>query len=182
MYCQLEHGGTIDHFEPRAMAPGRTFDWANLLLACAPCQGFKLDHYPVDPVEGRLLVDPSVDQPSEHLKLLPTSGRYKERTRRGEASIRYFGLNEIERPRRRRELMLLCMLALVQWGQAMDAGNRRKASRLGRILSRPYFWSILRALLRAARNPHASFVFEYSPATRDVLLARSREVEALLLA
>ncbi|MFE7622378.1 hypothetical protein [Streptomyces sp. NPDC057509] len=37
MYCGDSQGTDIDHFEPKSLAPLRTFEWFNHLLACAYC-------------------------------------------------------------------------------------------------------------------------------------------------
>lgn len=100
MYCEDGAGDTTDHFRPRARWPLHAFVWANLLLACGRCNITKRDRFPVDEAGLPLLVDPSAEDPWEHLRLIPSTGRFSARTQRGEACIELFDLNDDVSPRR----------------------------------------------------------------------------------
>ena len=52
MYCG-EIGTDIEHFEPVARNPLRTFDWLNHLLACSTCNSHKRDQFPSARGTGR---------------------------------------------------------------------------------------------------------------------------------
>lgn len=114
--------GTHDH-------PGYywlAYDWKNLLLACELCNSpshrsearrriGKWDHFPLvdetrraqqpgDEVhEEPLLINPLVEDPSEHLDLDPLTGVLSAKSPRGQACIDMLGLNERGLPDERRE-------------------------------------------------------------------------------
>lgn len=49
MYCGDNQGTDVDHFEPLSLAPLRTFDWPNHLLACSLCNShYKRHLFPCD--------------------------------------------------------------------------------------------------------------------------------------
>ena len=62
----------------KSRRPIRTFDWSNLFLACSHCNSnAKRNKFPVDPAtESPLLIDPTSDDPLEHLALSPSTGEY----------------------------------------------------------------------------------------------------------
>jgi uncharacterized protein (TIGR02646 family) len=95
MYCEHNEGTDIEHFWPKSSYPGRAFEWLNYLLACARCNSnFKRAQFPLDEATGQpLLIDPTVDDPRDHIALDPVTGSYGALTPKGEASIRIFGLN-----------------------------------------------------------------------------------------
>jgi uncharacterized protein (TIGR02646 family) len=73
MYCLDSHGTDIEHFWPKAPYPQRMFQWPNLLLCCAECGRFKGDQFPLD--DGApLLIDPTAENPWDHLDFDPTTG------------------------------------------------------------------------------------------------------------
>ncbi|MET9328741.1 HNH endonuclease [Tsukamurella sp. NPDC003166] len=94
MYCEDGQASHIDHFRPKVHYPGACFAWENLLLACERCNSnFKRDVFPLGPGGRPLLIDPTVDDPTNHLRLSLTTGRYVGITARGTTSIDVFGLN-----------------------------------------------------------------------------------------
>lgn len=74
MYCEDSHGSDIDHFWGKTRHPNRMYAWTNLLLNCMPCGRFKGSIMPVDDVGNTLLVDPTVDDPWQHLDYDPQTG------------------------------------------------------------------------------------------------------------
>lgn len=94
MYCGDNQGSDIDHHEPMSRNPLRTFDWLNHLLACSLCNSHgKGDRYPVDADGAALLIDPTVDDPFEHMTLALRTGEYVEMTEKGDHTIRVCQLN-----------------------------------------------------------------------------------------
>ncbi|MFD7643707.1 hypothetical protein ACFV4P_23975 [Kitasatospora sp. NPDC059795] len=96
MYCDDSRATDIDHFQPIEKAPLRTFVWANHLLACSYCNSnAKRSLYPVDQDGTCLLVDPTVEDPADHLVLLLRSGEYLavNDSPKGQQTIDVFGLN-----------------------------------------------------------------------------------------
>jgi uncharacterized protein (TIGR02646 family) len=73
MYCVDSHGCDIEHFRPKARFPRRAFQWRNLLLCCTECGRFKGNLFPM--ANGRaLLIDPSSEDPWQHLDFDPDTG------------------------------------------------------------------------------------------------------------
>jgi hypothetical protein len=82
MYCEDSLGADVDHFWPKKGRPDhghpgypqRAFRWANLLLSCTPCGRAKGPRFPLDGSGKPLLVDPTTDDPTEHLTFVPATG------------------------------------------------------------------------------------------------------------
>ncbi len=73
MYCVDSHGCDIEHFRPKAVFPRRAFQWRNLLLCCSECGRLKGSQFPM--ANGRpLLIDPSGEDPWQHLDFDPDTG------------------------------------------------------------------------------------------------------------
>ena len=73
MYCLDSHATDIEHFWPKTPYPGKMFSWPNLLLCCTDCGRIKGDEFPLE--RGLpLLIDPTVDEPWEHLDFDPATG------------------------------------------------------------------------------------------------------------
>lgn len=95
--------GHIEHFRPKSHPRFRslTFEWGNLLLSCARCNGAeqKGAHFP-GAAEGGPLVNPCEDEPQEHFdfvfdpraRLASVVGR----TPRGKTTEKLLGLNRPE--------------------------------------------------------------------------------------
>jgi len=74
MYCLDSHGADIEHFWPQAAFPGKMFLWENHLLCCTECGRIKGDRFPI--VNGKpLLLDPTVDEPWDHIDFDPDTGK-----------------------------------------------------------------------------------------------------------
>ncbi|MGW4691618.1 HNH endonuclease [Kitasatospora cineracea] len=151
MYCGDNLGTDIDHFEPIAQAPLRTFDWQNHLLACAHCNSNrKRDRFPRDPATGDgLLIDPCREDPADHLRLYLDSGAYDPLTARGEATIEVFGLNERpELVRGRRMMFAVVKALLLAWRAAPPAEAAEYAAALREI----HHADVLRTVLALRRS------------------------------
>lgn len=74
MYCLDSHGSDIDHFWPKAPFPERMFRWPNLLLCCTECGRFKGDISPADDNGNLVLIDPTTEEPWDHLDFDPGTG------------------------------------------------------------------------------------------------------------
>ncbi|MBK7758736.1 MAG: hypothetical protein IPI35_20530 [Deltaproteobacteria bacterium] len=100
MYCEDSLGTDIDHFWPKADFPDRAFTWENYLLACSYCNSnLKRNQFPRDAAGQPELLDPTVDEPAEHLFFLPGNGRFLAIGPKGHQSIAVFGLNDNAAPR-----------------------------------------------------------------------------------
>lgn len=78
MYCCDSHATDIEHFWPKSPYPDRMFLWPNLLICCTECGRFKGDRFPLQGDEP-LLVDPSADDPWQHLDFDPATGNISAR-------------------------------------------------------------------------------------------------------
>ncbi|WP_431680210.1 HNH endonuclease [Kitasatospora sp. KL5] len=156
MYCGDNLGTDIDHFEPIARDPLRTFDWQNHLLACAHCNSNqKRDRFPCDPATGEhLLVDPSREDPADHLVLYLESGAYDPLTAKGEATIDVFGLNSrAELVRGRRMMFTVVKSLLGAWHTAGAAGRTREQREFLDALRLLHHADVLRTVLVLRRTP-----------------------------
>ena len=155
MYCLDSQGTDIDHFQPKALAPLRTFDWLNHLLACSFCNSnAKREAYPRDEETGEcLLLDPSIDDPADHLKLLPASGKYDGLTAKGCKSITVFDLNRETLRRGRVRMYRLCRDLLPVWHSKVLRGDLEGARDTALALREEPFGDVLRTLCRRARTP-----------------------------
>jgi uncharacterized protein (TIGR02646 family) len=124
MYCEDSFGTDIDHFQPIAVAPGRAFDWLNHLLACSCCNSNeKRDAYPCD-ADGRcLLVDPTAEDPAEHLLLMLATGVYEPLTEKGRATITTFGLNRAALVEGRQAAFVTACAVLRDWHRNRKPGT-----------------------------------------------------------
>jgi len=167
MYCGDSLGTDIDHFQPIREFPGGTFLWRNHLLACSYCNSnAKRDQFPRDADGTPLLIDPTRDDPANHLRLILRTGVYRALTPGGEETIRVFGLNRGDL-RRGRELAFATRRAVLCEADALLALGRtdEAAWYLHALADEPHA-TVLHAMLRSASMPGAAEVLG-----RDVLAA-----------
>jgi uncharacterized protein (TIGR02646 family) len=74
MYCEDSHGTDIEHFRPKTPFPQYLFIWPNMLLCCAECGRLKGQQFPTDATETPLLIDPTAEDPWDHLDFDPDTG------------------------------------------------------------------------------------------------------------
>ncbi|MEU8266613.1 HNH endonuclease [Sphaerisporangium sp. NPDC049002] len=160
MYCGDGFGTDIDHFEPLADAPLRAFDWPNHLLACSHCNSHhKRECFPLDEDGSPLLVDPSAEDPYEHLELALNTGVYRSLTPRGAATIDVFGLNRgaLQRGRAAAFIRTVSMLRdrarLIQTSDAKE-----EAAEIADSLREQPFADVLYAMLCYRSLPGAETV------------------------
>lgn len=159
MYCGDSRGTDIDHFQPIKIAPLRTFDWTNHFLACSSCNSnAKRGAYPCDESGQSLLVDPTVEEPSDHLRLTLNDGRYAAMTCKGRKTIEVFQLNRAdlrlgrENAFRRCKSMLRDYLALIGLGHSQEAKETRDA------LENQPFADVLHAMYKIVELPDAAII------------------------
>ncbi|MGW2616194.1 HNH endonuclease [Streptomyces sp. NPDC001500] len=172
MYCGDSQGTDIDHFEPKSLAPLRTFDWRNHLLACSFCNSNqKRNLFPTEADGSPLLVDPSVEDPLNHLRLVLPLGTYRGLTERGKACIEVFGLNtRAVLVEGRRDAYATAGHSIELWRIAMDKGQRDKAREIVRVAWNRPLIDVLIAMFHQSGHPAA-----------DALFAGEEEILALLL-
>ncbi|MEU5692756.1 HNH endonuclease [Actinosynnema sp. NPDC020468] len=177
MYCGDSQGTDIDHWEPLSLNPLRTFDWLNHLLACSLCNSnLKRDRFPRADDGTPLLVDPSVEDPFDHLLLTPTLGVYRPLTAKGEATIEVCGLNRPILTAGRQQARRVVLLCLDLWARG---GPEERRTAVLTVRGQP-FADVCQAMLRLARAPGADRVFADSPDALDLL--RDEGLRSALLA
>lgn len=160
MYCGDNQGTDIDHYEPLAKAPLRTFVWLNHLLACSGCNSrYKRDAFPRAGNGRPLLLDPTVDDPFDHLGLALSIGRYTALTDRGAATIDICQLNRDILCRGRQVAYDTVTVILEGWQQALAARDVRKMGNLADTIREQPFADVVHAMLRYAHAPGANRLF-----------------------
>lgn len=152
MYCENGEAGFIDHFWPKSMFPERAFEWPNFLWSCSICNGNKSNDFPTE--DGRpVLLDPTAEDPADHIAFNPTTGKWKEKRRsvRGSTTIRVFDLGRFDELRR--VAWTTFGLYVHQYGVVKARGDERRASELLHMMRRLPFAGVLEALLAYARDP-----------------------------
>jgi uncharacterized protein (TIGR02646 family) len=74
MWCGDSKATDIEHHWPKKKYPERMFRWDNLLLLCWPCNKHKGQKFPLDGDGLPLLVDPTIDDPWDHLVFVHETG------------------------------------------------------------------------------------------------------------
>lgn len=147
--------GDVEHFRPKravrqaAREPLRrpgyywlAYRWSNLLLSCAECNRrhkgnlFPLEddlqrarsHHDPPHRERPLFIDPSVDEPEEHIRFRRESAIPRGGSRRGHATIEGLSLNRAplrDRRSEKRELVLRLLDAVFSWLRSDQPDIRR---------------------------------------------------------
>jgi len=180
MYCGDNQGTDIDHHEPMSRNPLRTFDWLNHLLACSLCNSHcKGDRYPVDAEGAALLIDPTVDDPFEHMTLALRTGGYVEITEKGDHTIRTCRLNREILTKGRVNARAVFTIWLRNLAAAGDRGDDVATAEVVQLIHEQPFADVCQSMLRQALSPTAEIVFGDDPST--LALLRSEPVRARLL-
>ncbi len=158
MYCEDSQGTAIEHFWPRAKAPEKTFVWENLLYACGLCNSnYKRDQFPMQD-DQPLLIDPTVEEPLDHLVLVPKTGKFEPRidaeteqeSAKGKASIETFGLCRKVLEDGRRDAWAGVQAYIIQYDTSLSAGKQQYAEALRMAICNRPFSGVLVYLLRVA--------------------------------
>lgn len=121
MYCEDSRGTDIEHFWPRSLYPAQVFRWLNFLWICAACNRSKGSRFPCDAAGRPLLLDPTVDEPWDHLFFDSDTG---------EITARWDPITGEESPK---ALALLEIISSLRH-QAVTEGRRRAYQRLKRAV------------------------------------------------
>jgi HNH endonuclease len=169
MYCGDNLGSDIDHFEPIARNPLRTFDWRNHLLACSTCNSqFKRDRFPVDQNGQPLLIDPTTEDPFDHLRWT-WIGEYVPLTDKGAATIETCGLNRPILVNGRDHARKVVIIALKSWWEARQAGDAETMSAAALTIRQQPCADVSQAMLRHAILPGADVIFFQVPKILELL-------------
>ncbi len=163
MYCEDSSGASIDHFWPLARYPLRAFRWKNYLYACAWCNSHeKRDQFPISWVSRKpLLIDPTIDDPMDHLVLDRHTGRFEARdgSSKGRPTIHVFGLNRRpDLPEGRRDAFKTLELLLGYYAELAARGNVVEASVIKAHVQKRPFSSVFAHLLETASSPASTVI------------------------
>ncbi|MEU6071946.1 HNH endonuclease [Streptomyces sp. NPDC047082] len=154
MYCDDSLGTDIDHFQPLKLAPLRAFVWANHLLACSNCNSnSKRDQYPLASDGTCLLIDPTTEDPADHLVLMLRTGVYGHLTDKGEATIDVFHLNRPDLVAGRKDAYCTARSVILSWYEMRSDGDPDADSTAKALLRSP-FVDVVYAMARLA--PHVA--------------------------
>ncbi|MCF6526185.1 HNH endonuclease [Streptomyces sp. JJ36] len=160
MYCGDSLGTDIDHFEPLARNPLRAFEWINHLLACSFCNSNKKrDQFPCDDYGHPLLIDPTHEDPYDHIRLVFTTGKYVPLSPKGEATIEVFGLSRMPLERGRASAFVRCKSMLRDFNGQLMRGNASAVVEVRRAMFDQPFADVFLAMLQQAEKPGAAIVF-----------------------
>lgn len=170
MYCGDSEGTSVDHFEPIARNPLRTFDWFNHLLACSHCNSSqKGAKFPVDGDGRPLLIDPCLEDPFDHLALSLSVGEYRPLSAKGTATIDVLGLNRSVLISGRLQARFVVGQALRLWRAAQKVGDGREQARQIMTIRMQPLADVYQAMVRYARAETARFVFHGDLDLLDIL-------------
>lgn len=159
MYCEDSEGTAIEHFWPKSTYPLRAFEWTNYLWACTHCNSNeKRDRFPLDGHGEPLLIDPTLEDPLDHLLLSPATGEYRSRpdTSKGQPSIAVFGLNRSLLERGRRAAWIRLEELLARYAAHLEQGRHERAQRVRETIRDESFLGVLAFMLRIAEGPAAA--------------------------
>lgn len=183
MYCCDDLSTDVDHFEPLAINPLRTFDWLNHLLACTACNSHhKGDRFPLDSLGEPLLIDPTREDPFEHLYLGLANGEYTGLTDKGRTTLEVCGLNRDDLPNARcgaRDVVSMC---LDTWQRGWEQANEGKMTVAVRTIREQPFADVAQFMLRQAVLPKARTVFDFEVGDETLERLQRPELRAALLA
>jgi len=157
MYCEDSAGTDIEHFWPKSEYPERAFNWDNYLLACSSCNSnHKRERFPLDAAGAPLLIDPTAEDPRDHLALSPRTGQYVARTPKGGQSIEVFGLHRDVLEKGRRDAWGKIPALLRCYDEACSEGDWHHALEVQRIICRSPFASVFARFIEIATGAPAS--------------------------
>lgn len=121
-YCESKllhiEFGDIEHIKPKSKFPNLSFNWENLTLACTVCNNNKRAYWEEGENE---LINPYVDDISEHLVFIGPLLVHINNSSRGEITWRKLKLNRIELIEKRSEKILQLQNLISQYGKESNA-------------------------------------------------------------
>lgn len=155
MYCEDSKGTAIDHFWPKADYPAKAFSWLNYVLACSECNSKKSKRFPLDPQGAPLLLNPTEEEPLDHLAFSPSTGKYETLTPRGEESQNVYGLDRSTLVRGRLLNWTVLKSLLSSYSKHLAAGDAEEAEKQKNAVRQLQFSGVFAAFLRIAQGPAA---------------------------
>jgi hypothetical protein len=153
MYCEDSQGCDVEHRAPKVPYPEKAFSWSNLLLICAPCNRQKNDNF------DERLIDPTAEDPLEHLLLSFATGRYvvRDESQRGAATLRVLPRVAAAQPLVQGRMNALTKIksCLQVYDQHRAEGRTAEAESIHKALVEEPFSAVFAAVLSASREPGA---------------------------
>ena len=122
-YCESKvshvHPGEVDHILPVSRRRDLIVAWTNLTYVCTECNRRKLDYYS----EEEPLVNPYVDQPSEHLIFFGPLVLHKND--KGFRTTRKMGLSRVELFERKQERIESLNFLIQKWRECTEGETRK---------------------------------------------------------
>lgn len=155
MYCEDSGGCAIDHFRPQNAYPTRAFEWENHLWACFLCNTvYKGTQFPLDARGLPLLLDPTRDNPDEHLTLAPNTGKLMARSAKGETTIQVLGFDRRGHLDKNRAMAWRSVQRLlVDFDDSIRRGDSRAAIEAQKDLCHHPHASVLPVLIETLAKP-----------------------------
>ncbi|MCP4153011.1 MAG: hypothetical protein GY757_35085 [bacterium] len=161
MYCEDSAGTDIEHFKPKSTYPLSAFDWENYLIACSACNSnYKRTQFPLDEQRQPLLIDPTKEDPSLHIALSPSTGRYVNITDKGMESIRVYGLNRSILVLGRSDALVSVQVLIIRYGEHRQNGNMDKARHMRKVVCRFPHASVFIVILNIADSPVSTDILD----------------------
>ncbi len=111
--------GHIEHYKPKASYPNECFNWENLLLGCAICNGsqYKGDHFPLAHQNGPI-INPTLEDPRDFLSfefdVKTGTANIIEKNLRGLTTKSLLGLNRPDLVRHRSSVVKMMVFAAIK--------------------------------------------------------------------
>lgn len=162
VYKNLTRRAIIEHWEPVARSPLRTFDWTNHFLACHRCNSFlKETEFPTTATGAPLLLHPVDDDPMAHLTFIPSTGALRARdvpphppSPKGEKTIETFHLEDFDKSRK--AVWMFHLALLEDYDREMSAKNHTAAEEIKKEILGSDHRSILYHLVTIALGPNGA--------------------------
>ena len=159
-YCSDSLGTDVDHYCPIAEDPLSTFEWRNHLLACSRCNSHaKRDIFPRDATGTPLIIDPTAEDPWDHLRLTPSTGEYVAMTEKGRTTKELLLDTDLLARGRQAAWLDVSEHVAAHYRAVLSHDSAGALVRQFRLLQRPNLDAFY-AMLRWSEIPSASVLFE----------------------
>jgi uncharacterized protein (TIGR02646 family) len=160
MYCEDSQGIAIEHFWPKAIYPQRAFDWLNYLIICTLCNSNKREQFPLDDAGSPLLLDPTDEDPLDHMVLSPATGELVALSPKGKLTIEIIDLDRETLVLGRAYAWTALEGLIADYAYLRHAGDSDRSGRIERTVRNYPFAGVLTALLRIAAGDDADLLIE----------------------
>lgn len=160
MYCEDSSGIAIEHFWPKSSYPHRAFDWLNYLIICTLCNSNKRDQFPLDDAGRPLLLDPTDEDPLDHMALSPATGMLLALSPKGEVTIEIIDLDRETLIKGRAFAWTALEGLIVEYAYLRQMGDVNRSARVELTVRNHPFAGVLTALLHIAAGADADLLIE----------------------